>query len=290
MHNTLLRSVMMICLLLTLHLNSLSQNNFDNGLLWKISGKDVQDSYIFGTLHLICPDEFIVFPGIIETLEKTNRLVMELDLSDPYIMMGIQMGMFMEDDKELRDIMSKEDFKLVSDFFKDSLEADINFISRIQPLFIVSMIYPHMIQCRPQSYEQFLLQYATDNSLVVLGLETLDEQLNVFKALSYREQANMLVETIREYNSKREEFLRLTQLYLEGDLKGLLDMFKETQTPHPEFNQRLLDDRNHRWIERIELLMQEDATFFALGAGHLPGENGILHLLELAGYTVERIE
>jgi uncharacterized protein len=281
---------MMICLLMTIHFNSLSQSRFDNGLLWKISGKDVQDSYIFGTLHLICPDEFIVFPGIVESMEQTNRLVMELDLSDPYIMMGIQMGMFMEEDKELKDVMPKEDFMLVSGFFRDSLEADINFISRIQPLFIVSMIYPHMVQCRPQSYEQFLLQYATDNSMVVLGLETLDEQLNVFKALSYQEQANILVETIREYKSKRAEFLKLTRLYLQGDLKGLLAMFEETQTPHPEFNQRLLNDRNHRWIERIEQLMLEDPTFFALGAGHLPGKDGILHLLKLAGYTVVRVE
>lgn len=35
--------------------------------------------------------------------------------------------------------------------------------------------------------------------------------------------------------------------------------------------------------------MQKESTFFAVGAAHLGGEIGIIHLLRKAGYTVKPI-
>jgi uncharacterized protein YbaP (TraB family) len=57
-----------------------------------------------------------------------------------------------------------------------------------------------------------------------------------------------------------------------------------------DFAEIMLDDRNEEWIDDMENLMKEEATFFAVGAGHLGGENGVISLLEKAGYKVEAVK
>jgi uncharacterized protein YbaP (TraB family) len=52
----------------------------------------------------------------------------------------------------------------------------------------------------------------------------------------------------------------------------------------------LLINRNKNWIPVMEKAMSTQATFFAVGAGHLPGKDGIISLLRNAGYTVNPVE
>ncbi|TVQ86716.1 MAG: TraB/GumN family protein [Bacteroidetes bacterium] len=268
----------------------LTGQNFEKGLLWKVSGKNLQQSsFVFGTLHVICPDEFVIFPGTEKSLDASERIVLELDISNPEVLMGMQMGMIMRDEKKLTGLLSEEDFAKVSNFFKDSLGMNISMVERVQPFFLVSIIMPHMIECLPQSYEEFFVQQARQRELELAGLETLQEQLDVFDALSYEQQAEMLLEVLRDYEVKREEFRHMLDTYLSQDIKALEKLFKELETEFDEFNRRLIEERNHRWIERMENLMQEKSTFFAVGAGHLPGEHGVLKLLVDRGYTIDRI-
>jgi uncharacterized protein len=277
---------------LTLIMNIALGGQFDykEGLLWKVTGNELENpSYIFGTLHIICPEEFTVFPGTVEMLDQSEQLVLELDLSDPSLLLGIQMGMFMKDNTELGNIVTEEEMELLSSFFIDSLSMDINFLARIQPFFLSTMLYPHMLKCFPKSYEQFFLDQAKEREMDVIGLETLEEQLHVFEALTYREQADLFIEILTEYNEKRRELREMLDLYLATDLQGLNKIFEDTSFENEEFNRRLLQDRNHRWIGRMEELMLEKPTFFALGAGHLPGDEGILQLLVDRGYVLEKV-
>ena len=51
----------------------------------------------------------------------------------------------------------------------------------------------------------------------------------------------------------------------------------------------LLINRNKNWIPEISKYAKEKPTFFGVGAGHLPGENGVINLLRKAGYTVKAV-
>lgn len=46
-----------------------------------------------------------------------------------------------------------------------------------------------------------------------------------------------------------------------------------------------MTDRNRAWVPKMEKLMDQ-TTFFAVGAAHLSGEDGLLELLKEAGYKV----
>lgn len=264
---------------------------FAKGLLWKISGNGLSEpSFVFGTIHMICPEAFVVFPGTQQALAQSRQIVLELDFTDPQLMMGIQMGMLMQNNTEIKDLLTHEDYQFLSTFMSDSLGMQVGFVGRIQPFFLLSMTFPHMIQCQPKSYEEFFVNKAKEMQLPVKGLETLQEQLNVFAAMSYTQQAEMLLETLRDYNKQRQELQQLVDTYLTQDLLALNQLFLKSQSKHEEFNRRLMEERNLRWIPRMEAIMQQTPTFFAVGAGHFTGEHSILDLLAQQGYTVERLE
>lgn len=58
----------------------------------------------------------------------------------------------------------------------------------------------------------------------------------------------------------------------------------------PEEEDALIYNRNADWLKKMPALMAQKPTFFAVGAGHLPGERGVLNLLRKAGYTVEGVK
>jgi len=58
----------------------------------------------------------------------------------------------------------------------------------------------------------------------------------------------------------------------------------------PEETAKMLDNRNADWLTKMPGIMNEKPTLFAVGAGHLLGENGVLNLLRKAGYTVEPVQ
>lgn len=266
------------------------RNDFEKGLLWKVSGNGLEKpSYIFGTLHLICTSDFYVFGGIDEKLAESDRLVLELDLTDPTLMIELQREMFMDNDTQLSDLIAKPDYELLETFFVDSFGMDMSFLSRFQPYFLITMLYPHMLGCIPKSYEQFFITQAMQREIEIMGLETLQEQLHVFDALSYNDQAEFLMEFLKNFDDKRKEFQQMLEMYLNQDLAGLWQIILNAQTDNEEFNRRLLYDRNHRWIASITALMREGPVFIAVGAGHLPGRYGILKMIEDEGFTVERV-
>jgi uncharacterized protein YbaP (TraB family) len=63
-----------------------------------------------------------------------------------------------------------------------------------------------------------------------------------------------------------------------------------TSTDMMGAEEALLTNRNNNWIPIIEKNIKEAGCFFAVGAGHLAGENGVIHLLRKAGYTVKAVK
>jgi uncharacterized protein YbaP (TraB family) len=66
-------------------------------------------------------------------------------------------------------------------------------------------------------------------------------------------------------------------------------MISEETDMLPEFNHWFFDVRNANWIPVIEKQIRQQATFIAVGAGHLGGTNGVLELLKKQGYVVTGI-
>ena len=151
------------------------------------------------------------------------------------------------------------------------------------------------------------------------GLETIDTQLDVFDRLEFSTQVMIVeksveeIERIRALAEKGEEddtvpaLTGMIRMWLAGDDAGFLKLFEEDlkaeaakEDADPVLIEEsrkiikgLIDDRNVGMAAKIQELMKADPKevyVFAVGAGHMPGENGVVKLLEKAGLTVRRIE
>lgn len=123
------------------------------------------------------------------------------------------------------------------------------------------------------------------------GLETAEEQMRFFSAVSEEEQIANVVAAAEEVAKMNSHQLieELTDAWAAGEIERLDLLNREELGGDARFDQ-LITQRNQRWVAELEtLLAANDNAMVIVGAGHLVGEGGVPKLLEEAGYTVERI-
>ena len=134
---------------------------------------------------------------------------------------------------------------------------------------------------------------ATRRDKPTYGLETMQEQIAVFNGMSLDDQVVLLRDAVQTASMTGDAIEELAQAYLKRDLAALLalqDKYKPADSRvYAEMMRRLLTARNHNMAERLHERLQEGNAFIAVGALHLPGENGLLQLLRAAGYQLTRV-
>jgi hypothetical protein len=131
---------------------------------------------------------------------------------------------------------------------------------------------------------------ATRQNLPVSGLETVAEQLAIFDGLPLPQQIALLEDTVRMQADLDKEFEALHKAWLARDLAAIVAISEKHQPDderlYNEVMDRLLAQRNRRMAERMAPMLRQGGAFIAVGAAHLPGETGLLRLIEKAGYRV----
>jgi len=274
----------------------------DNSLLWELSGKGIKKSYIFGTIHMISENDYVLDERTMKAIKKCKKMVMEIDISQ-----SLQTGMKllalsgMKGGKTLADLISPEDYQMVKTYFEKeakSAEAKMmpfNMIEKWKPMLLQSFLYQDMIEGSMKSYEMELLNIGTERKMKFDGLETVEDQINVFEKIPYTDQAKALVELIKEIkkdeNSGKAEFKKLIDLYLTQDIEGMVEMSGEEFLNDMENGEaELLTNRNQKWIPKIKNFSKDKPVFYAVGAAHLGGPNGILRLLMKEGYSLKPVK
>ncbi len=139
------------------------------------------------------------------------------------------------------------------------------------------------------SYEMKFLEMAEAQNKQTAGLETVDFQLSIIDSIPYEAQAEMLVQSIEQMDTHQEEFDRMIREYKDQNINALNEMMSAEDSQVEPYADLLIHRRNEQWIPKMEELMKAGPSFFAVGAGHLPGENGVIRLLKNRGYEVRPI-
>ena len=137
------------------------------------------------------------------------------------------------------------------------------------------------------SVEMELYRLARRRKLESGGLETTSYQISIFDSIPYEAQARMLVESLRRTDDGTDEYGQMMDLYRAGDINAMQGMIANDATGMSQYEEILLQRRNRNWIAVMSRMMREKPTFFAVGAGHLGGQNGVIALLRKEGYRVE---
>jgi hypothetical protein len=270
-------------------------------LLWEISGNGlVQKSYLYGTIHMIAKSDFFITEPTRLALESSEKVVFEINLrkmKNPMAMLSIFSKAMMKDGKRLRDLISPEDYALVKRKF-ETIGLPLTMLERVKPLFLASFADGDGMPNRESStsYEMEFLEIAEKNDKLLDGLETVEFQMGIFDSIPYRAQAEMLVANLKSDKKEDNEFKKMVNLYKTQDIEALCQTIQADTTTSTggeglgAYEEMLLVNRNRNWIPIMGRMMREKKTFFAVGAGHLAGANGVIRLLRREGYKVRAVK
>ncbi|MGM9708144.1 MAG: TraB/GumN family protein [Prevotella sp.] len=281
-------------------------------LLYRISGKDLtKPSYVIGTHHLANVGFAEKVPGLKDALTETEQVYGELkwdDLTNPDSMRIMKESMMLKDGKTLKDVLSAEAYKKVDNYLKKTMGVGLSHpqvaaqMGKLTPaaltnqLTVLMYMQRHMGEFDPSStFDQYFQAQAQKNNEPVGGLETISFQTGiVFNSKTIDRQAEELICLIDHEELNADLMDEMTEAFYAQNLDALKKVMdtkiNDKCDPTPEESARLIDNRNADWAAKMPDIMKARPTFFAVGAGHLPGDKGLLKLLRDAGYTVEAVK
>ena len=276
----------------SLYFTQLYGQKEDKSLLYEISGNGLsQPSYLYGTIHVICKDDFVMTEATKKKFSETQQVYLEIDMDDPKMMPDMMKSMYMTDGSTIKTLLSEPDYQKVSQFFKDTLKMNIGTMDKMKPFVLSSMSVTKLLSCPVQSYEETFIKMAKTENKEILGLETIQDQFGAIDKMGMKKQADiMLVKLVENWNDGKQEIKQLITDYKNQDVEALLADMEKSKSMDADFENDLLVTRNQNWIPKIQQITKEKPTFFAVGAGHLGGKKGVIALLRDAGFTVKAVK
>jgi uncharacterized protein len=279
-------------LIIFLFLNTgfLAKAQQQNSLFWEISGNGLQKpAYVFGTIHMICKEDFFMPDVVVEKFKASDKVFLEMDMDDAAMQMKLMKLAMLPSGQSLKKIFG-DDYQLVDSFFKANSQFPLVMFNGFKPMMVMSLMYLEMLPCdNHESYEQSFIGLAREEKKDIQGLETMEDQMKIFDDIPDSVEAKNIVTMIREFEKQKQQFAEMVKVYKSQNLTRLIESI-EGSPDLMNAEEALLTKRNNNWIPVMEKNMKEGGCFFAVGAAHLPGKNGVLELLKKAGYTVKAVK
>ena len=262
-------------------------------LLFEISGNGLaQPSYLFGTMHILCATDAKLSTNLKKIIQDCSEIYFEIDMDNMAELMGAMKYLRMNDGVKLSDLLTPEEYERVKDYFeKNKAMLPFSMMNRFKPYFVSSLIGEKMMTCEKKNgMEELIMRESKQYDKQIKGLETTEFQASIFDSIPYDKQAKDLLAYIDSIDNYRQVTVEMVDVYREQDLDRMDSLMKKSDPGMESYMDLLLYDRNRRWVNLMPTIMKEGSVLFAVGAGHLPGDQGVIKLLEKKGYRVKPLD
>lgn len=280
-------------------------------LLWKISGNGLQKpSFVIGTYHLAPVSFKDSVPGLKEALEAAEQVygeIEEAEMTKPENLQKLQTVMMLPDGQTLDKLFTADEMTRINNLLTYILGVDMTNpmvagqIGRLTPGALETQLTLLMYMKKTpgfnpnEVFDNYFQKTAKTQNKPTGGLETFDFQMQtLFLGKSIERQKEELL-CLADYRERYEMLTdNLTKAYFKQDIdaikKAIDEKLDNSCDATPEEEEALIYGRNDNWVKLMPEIMKQKATLFAVGAGHLPGDRGVLEQLRKAGYTVEGVK
>jgi uncharacterized protein YbaP (TraB family) len=278
-----------------LSMATMAQHKSENTLLWKITGPGMdKPSYLFGTIHVICKDDAVISPMLRKAIKESDEVYFEVDMDNMFEMLMAVRKMKMRGDTTLKDLLTEKDYEKVKSYFAGKRSIlPFSVLETYKPILAASTLESSSMGCESTAMEQVIMMEANFYDKEIRGLESLTYQASILDSIPYKLQADQLVEYIDRINSgdtSHNELDEMFKAYKEQDLSKLEALLMSTDAGISAFADIMLYNRNRNWVEKLKNLLGKKPMVIAVGAGHLPGEKGVINLLRSEGYKLTPVE
>lgn len=276
-----------------------------DSLFWRIEGNGQEASWLYGTMHVTDPRVLKMNDKALAGFTAAKTIVLEsaelgdLGKAQASLMTDPELTM-LTDGSTLQTLLNADDLQRVEAALEER-SIPIALVSRMKPWMVFSIIAAPSceVERRGQGVP-FLDKKLADDALAegkqLKGLETLAEQMSILTSLPIDLQIRLLADTAALGSTLDDMMATMTDLYLAGQLDMIMPLIeygsRETGGDHgayAEFEKNMVQTRNHTMAERLQPLLRDGNAFVAVGALHLPGDEGLVQLLRNAGYQVTAV-
>jgi uncharacterized protein YbaP (TraB family) len=280
-----------------------------SSIFWEISGKQLKKpSYLFGTHHLYEYDFIEQNPEITRRLKQVEVVVGEIIVDSADVMTMLKMAKsMMLSEGSLGKLLSPEDFQATNECLQNTLGLSLDnpLIQKFKPIVLhqlISVAKYLKTEGKEPALQELPMEGLSNRGSMdayfqkqgkvwgkeLRGLESIDAQVGIlYDSYPIDRQIEMLLDMVYDRDSSSTfEVLRLNQLYRQQNLDALHELMVQQSTDGEL--ERLLYERNRNWIPQLDhwLATEKRRLFIAVGAGHLPGDQGVIALLRAKGYTL----
>lgn len=253
------------------------QEKWPSTFLWKISGNGLKkDSWLYGTIHLQDKRLFNFGDSLYHAIERSEGLAIEINLQEFLDSMVYRMIINDEDENE-EDEGVKEEAPLTEEEEKALQARTRESIKARRQKLVNQLKYGEM----PTIMDAYLYGIAQRSQKWLGAVEDVTDQLGMLDELGGGLKENELEASDKELKFTLEKMIGI---YLARDLQGIANLYMPDL--EAELKDTMMVKRNHKMASSMDSLSAVRSMFFAVGAAHLPGSQGVINLLRKRGFTV----
>lgn len=257
----------------------------ENSVLWKIEHSEIKEpSYILGTLHLMCEDDFDIPKKVTQTLKRVDALVLEVNMSDPEEMKLMQESL--ANAKKISKELSKEQFNELDTLVTKVMGASLIDFDQYGLSILNFLMLQKMLTCSAtqiKSLETELTLLAKNHQKPIFSLEKASDQMQAIKNAYPTE---FIYKQIMLFESFKKDFNNAIIAYNEENITAAVNLITKKKYMDENAIKFMQVRRNKNWVEKMPEMMKDKSNLFAVGAAHLTDEYGIINLLREKGFTI----
>lgn len=268
-----------------------------------------QEITLVGTYHLDDPRHQPVIEALGPAIDAASTVLVEAApdeqkalqdhiARDPSIML-------ITEGPSLLEQMTAADWRLLTDALAERGVPSM-MAARMQPWYVNLMLAIPTCAMEGMTEDKgldgLIMARAEASGVPLASLERYDTVLALFDLMPAEDQIGMIRTTLAMDDRAQDFSTTLANAYFAGESRLMWEMMRReayglsgysTEKVDAEFARMeavLMVARNRAWIPVIEAAAAKGPVVAAFGALHLPGEDGVLALLEREGFTVAPLD
>ena len=266
------------------------------GFFYEVNNKG-NKIYMLGSIHVGNSTLYPIDENIIKALKSSEKIYMEIDLSNREEAKKMRQKIYYNDGKNLKDDLGEELYSRVLKIFQGyGMEEEQ--VKILRPWAIYNTMASDPKGESPKGsfgVESYFLALSLLNKIEIDELESMEFQSNIlsnFDKKTYVEMIENLTAEIEKngYKNINSGLYTLLDAWQNGDrdkMKSILSLKGDEASE--KFNEAILDERDEGMAKKIDAMLKKDGknTYFILiGSAHLVPENSVTGILKNMGYKV----
>lgn len=286
--------VFLITASLDLQADTASVDQAAKSCLWTVPSQS-NKIYLLGSLHVLKQDTYPLAAEIERAYADSRKIIFETDIAamiEPgmqarLLELGIypaEQNLFQHLDGTTRKLLAKKVSKI---------GLPLEQFTRFKPWFVALTLTTLELQRLGYNpafgVDVYFFNRAKTDGKEIGFLEPAEFQIKLLGNMAAEDQNNFLSQTLKDLEMVNQLAGDLVKSWKTGDSDRLNDLLSKSFKDYPDLHDRLLIQRNKKWIKEIEgALRKNENALFVVGAGHLVGPESVVDLLQKKGYPVKQ--